>query len=169
LVGVGGFAALTAISAKITVPIPWSPVPGTLQPLAVLLAGLFLGPRMGAASQLLYISIGISGMPVFALPGSGPAYLLGPTAGYLIGFAPAAWVAGRMSRERGNPGFGRCLMAAVAGAAVLHLTGASWLWFLSGDPWAVLASSVLPFILFDLSKAALAAALRSAWGRRRKA
>jgi biotin transport system substrate-specific component len=169
MVGVGGFAALTAIGAKISVPMPWTPVPGTLQPLAVLLAGLFLGARAGAASQALYLSAGLAGMPVFALPGAGPAYFLGPTAGYLIGFIPAAWLAGRLIRGGDRPGLARCFVAAMAGAVVLHLAGASWLAALGGDPGSVLAGSVLPFVLFDLSKAALAAALRSVWGRWRRA
>lgn len=168
-IGVGAFMALTVAGARISVPLPWTPVPGTLQPLAVLLAGLFLGPRGGAASQILYLSAGLAGLPVFALPGAGPAYFAGPTAGYLVGFVPAAWIAGRLIQGVGRPGFLRCLVAAVAGVSVLHLAGAAWLSVLSGDPRAVFLSGVLPFVLFDLSKAALAAALRSAWGRRRRA
>ena len=168
-IGAGAFMALTVAGAKISVPLPWTPVPGTLQPLAVLLAGLFLGPRGGAASQILYLSAGLAGLPVFALPGAGPAYFAGPTAGYLLGFVPAAWMAGWLVQGTGSPGFLRCLAAAVAGASILHLAGATWLSVLSGDPHAVLLTSLLPFVLFDLSKAALAAALRSAWGRRRRA
>ncbi len=168
-IGVGAFAGLTVLGAKIAVFLPWTPVPGTLQPLAVLMAGLFLGPRGGAASQILYLTLGLSGLPVFALPGAGPAYFAGPTAGYLFGFAPAAWVAGRLVQGSAHPGLFRCLAAAVAGAVVLHLSGATWLSFLSGDPLSAFRASFLPFVLFDLSKAALAAALRSAWGRVRRA
>ena len=167
-IGVGAFAGLTVVGAKIAVLLPWTPIPGTLQPLAVLLAGLFLGPRGGAASQILYLSLGLSGLPVFALPGAGPAYFVGPTAGYLLGFAPAAWVAGRLVQGSARPGLLRCLGAAVAGALVLHLLGATWLSLLSGDPLTAFRASLLPFVLFDLSKAALAAALRSAWGRVRR-
>src|SRR5262245_41782242 len=89
-----GFAFLTWAGARVSVPIPFTPVPATLQTLAVLLAGAFLGARAGAASQTIYIMMGIAGLPVFALPGGGPAYLLGPTGGYLAGFVAAPFIVG---------------------------------------------------------------------------
>src|SRR5262249_33431457 len=76
------FALVTWGAARISVPLPMTPVPGTLQTLAVLLAGAVLGRRAGAASQASYLLMGVAGLPVFALPGSGPTYLLGPTGGY---------------------------------------------------------------------------------------
>src|SRR6267143_5569385 len=88
------FAFLTWVGARISVPLPMTPVPGTLQTLAVLLAGAILGARAGALSQASYVLMGMAGLPVFALPGSGPAYLLGPTGGYLVGFVAAAFVVG---------------------------------------------------------------------------
>ena len=165
-VGAVVFAGLTAIGAKISVPLPWTPVPGTLQPLALLLAGAFLGSRGGAASQVIYLMTGLAGLPVFALPGAGPAYFLGPTAGYLLGFVPAAWLAGRVIEARRHPRFLRCLAGALSGAMVLHLCGAVWIALLLRDPAGALAASLKPFILFDLSKACLAAALRAGWSRR---
>src|SRR5437867_320991 len=77
--GVLGFALLTWAGARISVPLPFTPVPGTLQVLAVLLAGAILGARAGAASQAAYVGAGMAGLPVFVLPGAGPGYLLGPT------------------------------------------------------------------------------------------
>src|SRR5262245_52763921 len=93
-----GFALLTWAGAKVAVPLPFTPVPGTLQTLAVLLAGAMLGARAGAASQMAYLVMGLAGLPVFALPGAGPAYFLGPTGGYLVGFILAAWRHGSLPR-----------------------------------------------------------------------
>src|SRR5262245_50718032 len=78
-----GFAILLAVSAKLSFPIPGTPVPATLQTMVVLLSGAFLGPWGGAFTVLTYLAAGIAGAPVFAL-GGGPAYLMGPTGGYLI-------------------------------------------------------------------------------------
>jgi len=97
-----GFALLTVIGAKIRVPLPFTPVPGTLQTIPVLLAGILLGARAGASSQILYLSLGMAGIPVFALAGAGPAYLLGPTGGFLPGFVAAAFVTGRRFRLQGD-------------------------------------------------------------------
>src|SRR5437899_7752418 len=93
-----GFALLTCAGAKITIPLPFTRVPATLQTLPVLLAGALLGARAGAASQALYVGLGIAGLPVFALPGTGPGYLLGPTGGFLVGFVVAAFVTGQVRR-----------------------------------------------------------------------
>src|SRR2546429_7266798 len=93
---------LTAIAAQVSVPLPFTPVPFTMQPMVVLLGGAALGARLGAASQLLYLGLGIAGLPVFAaaaLP-PGAARLLGPTGGYLMSYPLAAFVAGRLA-ERG--------------------------------------------------------------------
>jgi biotin transport system substrate-specific component len=139
------FALLTWAGARIAVPLPFTPVPGTLQTLVVLLAGLFLGARAGAASQMLYLSIGLAGIPVFALPGAGPGYLLGPTGGYLVGFTVAAWVTGWISGRR---------------PAVIHACGLAWLIVqMGGNLAAAWAVAPLPFALFDFTKIVLAAAL----------
>lgn len=169
---VAGFALLTWAGARIAVPLPFTPVPGTLQTLAVLLAGLLLGARAGAASQILYLSIGLAGIPVFALPGAGPGYLLGPTGGYLLGFALAAWVTGSISgrasadtgKRSGDPAaarrLARVVLALVAGSAVIHASGLAWLTLqMGGSLSSAWALAPMPFALFDLTKIVLAAAV----------
>jgi len=91
------FAVLTAAGAFVV--IPFFPAPITLQNLFTFLAGMVLGPAAGFLSQLTYITMGAAGLPVFAAGGSGIGYLMGPTGGYIIGFAPAAWVCGLFSRR----------------------------------------------------------------------
>lgn len=119
------FALLTALAAKIQVPM-W-PVPLTLQTAAVLLAGLVLGPAAGAASQALYLGLGLAGVPVFAGPVAGPAYLLLPTAGYLLSFVPAAAVAGYVAGPVGRRGLGRLVAGAALATAVVFMIGIPWL------------------------------------------
>ena len=94
---------LTAIAAQISIPLPFTPVPFTFQPMVVLLGAAALGPRLGMASQILYLALGIAGLPVFAaspvLP-QGAARLLGPTGGYLMAYPFAAFAAGWLARAR---------------------------------------------------------------------
>src|ERR687889_115461 len=91
-------AAVTAVTAQITIPLPFSPVPFTLQVLAVILSGLLLGPRYGALSQAIYVLIGAIGVPVFAGFSGGLGIVLGPTGGYLLSYPAAAAVAGLSTR-----------------------------------------------------------------------
>ncbi|UCG34112.1 MAG: biotin transporter BioY, partial [Phycisphaerales bacterium] len=119
------FALLTALAAKIQVPM-W-PVPLTLQTAVVLLAGVVLGPVAGAASQVLYLGLGLAGAPVFAGPVAGPGYLLLPTAGYLLGFVPAAAVAGYVSGPVGRRGLGRLVAGVALATAVVFMIGIPWL------------------------------------------
>src|SRR5687768_10215847 len=94
---------LTVLAAQVSIPLPFTPVPLTLQPMVVLLGGAALGPRLGLASQVLYLMAGLAGLPVFAasavLP-QGPLRLLGPTGGYLMSYPFAAYVTGSLA-ERG--------------------------------------------------------------------
>ena len=96
LTGIALFAEFTALTARVTLPLPFTPVPITLQVMAVLLAGLVLGPRAGAASQLIYLTTIAAGLPLDA-KALGPAALTGPTAGYLMGFVPAAFLSSAVS------------------------------------------------------------------------
>ncbi len=156
-----GFAALTAIGARLSVPVPGLVVPMTLQPVAVLLAGALLGSRGGAMSQAVYLAAGAAGLPVFAA-GGGAAYLLGPTGGYLVAFPLAAAVAGRAA------GVDRRLLAAtlwlVAAVAVIHAGGLSWLW-ISGGQRAIETAGVTVFLLGDILKVAFTLVLARGVGR----
>jgi biotin transport system substrate-specific component len=148
--GVIAFAVLTALSARIALPVPGTPVPFTFQPLLVLLAGGLLGARMGAASQVLYLTLGAVGFPVFAA-GGGVLYLLGPTGGYLLAYPVAAFVVGSLA----GGGVARQLAGLLAGVAVIYAGGASWLAIVAGSG-AALAMAIYPFLLADLVKALLA-------------
>lgn len=172
VVAVLGFAALTAVGARMSVPLPGTPVPFTLQPVAVLLAGLLLGPALGAASQFAYLAAGAVGLPVFAA-GGGLAYLAGPTGGYLMAFpvaaAVAGWIAGDPARGPAVLRVARIAVAAIAGLAVVHLGGASWLslqpW-LAGGSAEVFRLSFEPFFVGDVLKVALVAVLTLGLGGR---
>jgi len=163
-IAVAGFALLTAAGAKVSIPVPGSPVPGTLQTLPVLLAGLLLGARLGALSQATYLVLGLAGLPVFALPGAGPAYLLGPTGGYLFGFVAAPWIAGTLAPPIRGSGFLRRFTAVIAGTLAIHAAGICWLSLFYLPPAVAVAAGSLPFLGFDLAKAILACALAGAAG-----
>lgn len=150
--GVVGFALLTALGARVAVPLPGTPVPFTFQVLAVLLAGYLLGPTAGAASQALYLAAGAAGLPVFAA-GGGAAYLLGPSGGHLMAFPLAAAVVGLAATRRPGPVWHAMGMA--AGVAAIYLGGAAWLGLVV-DHEAALAAGVAPFVLMDAIKAAMA-------------
>src|SRR5215470_4703551 len=114
--------ALTAAAAQISIPLPFTPVPFTLQPMVVLLGGAALGARLGMSSQLLYLAIGLAGLPVFAasptLP-QGFARLLGPTGGYLMSYPIAAFVAGYLAERGFDRRYVTSVLAMAAGLAVI--------------------------------------------------
>lgn len=150
------FTALTAVAARVQIPL--EPVPFTFQPLAVLLAGMVLGWRDGALSQIAYVALIAVGLPLDAnLRGS--LALFGPTGGYLIGFIAAAAVAGLLI-ERGANRLWMRWLAGVAGIAVIYVFGLPVLMAVTGmDFTAAWAAGVAPFIAFDLLKALIAAGL----------
>jgi biotin transport system substrate-specific component len=146
--------ALLTLSAKVQV--PFYPVPMTFQSLVVLLIGMAYGWRLGAATVLLYLAEGAAGLPVFAgtpEKGIGLAYMMGPTAGYLLGFVLAAAVAGWIVERRQD--LAGLVPAAVLGTVAVFLPGVVWLAYLFGTETA-LASGLYPFIWSALLKAALA-------------
>ena len=159
ILGVLGFAALTAVGARLSVPLPGIVVPMTLQPVAVLLAGAILGSRAGAASQVAYLAAGAMGLPVFAA-GGGAAYLLGPTGGYLLAFPVAAAIAGLAKQGRGS-WFREALWLAAA-LAMIHIGGLAWLAVLGGESLAA-ATGVRAFIVGDALKVMLVLAI-ARWG-----
>lgn len=153
--GILGFAVLTALGARVAVPLPGTPVPFTFQVLAVLLAGYLLGPTAGAASQALYLAAGVAGLPVFAA-GGGAAYLLGPTGGHLMAFPAAAAVVGLATSRRSGLAWHAGGLA--AGVATIYVGGTAWLGLVA-DHEAALAAGAAPFVLMDALKAGLALAI----------
>ncbi|HEX5975447.1 MAG TPA: biotin transporter BioY [Rubrobacteraceae bacterium] len=155
-------AAVTAVAAQIAIPLPFSPVPFTLQVPAVILSGLLLGPRYGALAQAIYLLIGAVGVPVFAQFKGGLGVLLGPTGGYLLSYPIAAAVAGLATNATRGAARRRALWTSLlwgcAGLAVIYALGATWLAVVTRLPIAAaLAQGVAPFVFFDLIKVALAA------------
>ena len=158
----GLFSALLAVSSQIFIP---GPVPHTLQTFVVLLTGVILGPRWGAASIIVWILLGVFGLPVFAQGKVGIAVLAGPTGGFLLGFILCAWLTGSIIIKRELSYLGM-LSIMLTGLAVIYAVGlvgfmASFAWFLHKPmTWEQAAAvSVLPFLPFDIVKAAAAAYL----------
>jgi biotin transport system substrate-specific component len=152
------FGIFTAVGAFVRVPLPG--VPFTLQVPAVLLAGVALGPWLGAASQLAYIAVGLLGLPVFAT-GGGPGYVLTPTFGFLVGFVAAALVVGLVAGDPARSGLPRVAVALVLGIVAIYLVGVPWLgWNLAVYqrkplPAALLWKFAVVYLPLDLLKAAL--------------
>lgn len=152
-------AALTAATSQISIPQPLSTVPITLQVFFVLLAGAVLGPVYGALSMVVYVLIGLVGLPVFARGTSGFGVLLGPTGGYLFGFVFAAFVVGLIV-SRGKGSRVRLGIAMLGGVLAIYLLGVAQLALVGKLTIAqALIGGAAPFILLDLAKAAVAAAL----------
>lgn len=149
-------AALIAVGAYIAIPIPIVPVPIVLQNLFVLLAGLLLGSRWGLASMGLYLLAGSIGLPVFSGGRGGIAHFLGPTGGYLIGFAVEAWLVGFIS-ERFRGRMPVDIAAVVIGTLTVYAFGVPWLKAVTGMEWtrAVLLG-MAPFLIGDAIKGAAA-------------
>lgn len=124
---VGLFAALTAIGAFIKIPIPY--VSFTLQFLFCAYAGILLGARLGALSQIVYVAIGLIGLPIFT-EGGGPGYVLKPTFGYLIGFIVSAYVIGKITERINKINFASLLSAVTAGLIVLYVIGVVYLFMI---------------------------------------
>ncbi|MFA5411549.1 MAG: biotin transporter BioY [Candidatus Omnitrophota bacterium] len=159
LIGVLGFVALMSLGAFVRIPVPFSPVPITLQTFFVLLSGAFLGAGPGLIAQAGYIFLGISGLSVFTGAGSGLAYLWGPTAGYLWGFILCVFFIGKSIKYAP-----RNLLSTFAifclGDLILLFSGAIWLKLLLGYKFTrILFIGFLPFLPGDLLKALVAASL----------
>ncbi len=154
---------LTAVAAQISVPLPFTPVPFTFQPMVVLVGAAALGSRLGMASQILYVALGIAGVPVFAatpvLP-QGIARLLGPTGGYLMSYPFAAFVAGWLAERGFDRRYVTAVLAMVCGLVVVFAGGVLWLSIgvqQARGFSAALATGFYPFILPDLAKLFVAA------------
>lgn len=157
-----------AIAASAWVQVPMVPVPMTMQTFAVLVAGALGGWRLGAATLALYLAQGFVGMPVLAGGGGGPAYFMGPTAGYLLAFPAAAALVGFLAERGWTRRWPTLLAGFLLGHGVILAGGAAWLATLKG--WEVaLAAGVAPFLAATLLKSALAAATVRVVDRLRKA
>lgn len=161
---------ILALSAKIQVPF-W-PVPMTMTTFAVFIIGATYGSRLAAVTVLAYLAEGFAGLPVFAGPVAGPAYLIGPTAGFLFGYVAAAYVVGLAADRGWSRSAPKLALAMLAGDAALFAMGFVWLAFFAQlangatgiGAAAGFAKGVQPFILGDLIKIALAAlAVPAGW------
>ncbi len=156
---------LLTLSAKVQV--PFYPVPMTMQTLVVIGLGLALGPVRGAAAVALYLLQGALGLPVFAgtpEKGIGLAYMMGPTGGYLLGYLPAALLAGWLAKRGWDRNPLSAMAAALLAGAVIYVPGLLWLGSVIGFDKPVLALGLYPFIPGDIAKAVLAAiAFPAAW------
>jgi biotin transport system substrate-specific component len=153
-------AALTAVAAQVSIPVPGSPVPLTGQTFAVLLTAAALGPARGVASQGLYLALGVVGLPVFAGAAHGPGVVFGASGGYLVGFLAAAAIVGAGARRGADRSPLRTLLLFALASAVIYAIGTAWLCLDTGmSAGAGISAGVTPFIPGDVAKALLAAGL----------
>ena len=158
IIAVFVFTIFMILRGFVRIPLPFSPVPVTLQTFFVLLSGAFLGSA-GVIPQLAYILLGVAGLPVFSGAGSGLLYFLGPTGGYLFGFIVAAFFVSR-SIKYAQDSLPRIFIILCLADLVLLLCGVIWLKFLFGYPFQkLLFIGLLPFLPGDLFKAASAAVI----------
>ena len=154
-----GGSLFVALCARVTIPLPFTPVPLTLQNFAVLVLGLTLGARRGFAALALYLAEGAAGLPVFSPTGPGGlAQLLGPTGGFLLAFPLVAGSTGFVF-ERGNRTFARGAGAAIVGEIVLFAGGISWLTVLTQSFARAIRFGVYAFVFAEVMKVMFAAAV----------
>jgi biotin transport system substrate-specific component len=161
--------ALTAAAAQISLPLPFTQVPFTFQPMVVLLGGLALGSRLAFASQVLYLMAGVAGLPVFAASATlppGGLRLLGPTGGYLMAYPFAAFLTGYLAERGFDRRYLTSVLAMLAGLVVVYAFGATWLGVFARTATsapiglhAALVTGVYPFIAADLLKLLAAAGI----------
>lgn len=163
--------ALTATAAQVSIPLPFTPVPLTLQPMLVLLGGAVLGPRLGMSAQILYLLLGIAGLPVFAtspvLP-QGALRLIGPTGGYLMSYPFAAFVAGWLAERGLDRRYLTSLFAMACGLGVIFTCGVMWLAFFAHPAVGfdgALRAGFYPFLPLDIAKLLVASAVTPALWR----
>lgn len=156
--GIVLFAAAVAAASQIAIPLPWTPVPMTLQPMLVILAGMMLGPVAGATSMAVYLAAGAAGLPVFTPIGApGIARFFGPTGGYLLAYPVAAYVTGVLARRSSL--IARRVLAGIAGIVVIYTGGIAVLTLLNGGIVHAVQLGVTPFAALDVVKAFVAAAI----------
>lgn len=143
------------LMARLAIPLPFNPIPFTGQTFAILLVGALFGKKLGALTVATYVAEGAAGLPVFAM-GAGPAYLAGPTGGYLLGCIAAAWITGALAEKGWDRSVPTAALAMLAGNSAIYLFGLAWLSrFIGAD--RLLQAGLYPFIVTDLLKTGLAA------------
>jgi len=163
-----GASMFVAVCARVTLPLPFTPVPLTMQNFGVLLVGLMLGRERGFAALALYLAEGLAGMPVFSPTGPGGlAQLLGPTGGYLIAYPFVAAVAGWMM-ERGPRTFFRAATAGLLAEILLFVSGISWLVVFTHSFAQALRFGFYWFVFAEIIKVMLASGIATGWRRMRK-
>jgi len=164
-----GASLFVALCARVTLPLPFTPVPLTLQNFGVLLVGLTLGSRRGFAALALYLVEGAVGMPVFNPAGlGGVAQLLGPTGGYLLAYPFVAALAGWIM-ERGRKTFARAAVAGLLAEVVLFASGISWLAVLTHSFAQAVRFGLYWFVFAEVIKVMSAAGIAAGWYRTYKA
>ncbi len=150
---VAGFSLVVALCAQVAIPLPFTPVPVTLQTFAVLMAGCLLGSVRGTLAVAAYIGEGLAGLPFFAGGASGLSHLLGPTGGYLLGFLAAAFITGLLAERGLVRHWLSTILVLVAGEIALYIPGVAWLSVYVGAQ-KVLALGFFPFVAGDALKVA---------------
>ncbi len=166
ILSVAFVTVLTAAAAQLSFPLPFTPVPFTIQPMIVLVGAAALGARLGALSQILYLTLGIAGLPVFAyapeLP-QGIGRLLGPSGGYLMAYPIAAFATGWLAERGLDRRYLTSIAAMAIGLSIIFAGGVSWIARLAGVDTA-LATGLSPFIVVDIVKIVAAGlVLPTAW------
>jgi biotin transport system substrate-specific component len=161
-----GASLFVALCARVTVPLPFTPVPLTMQNFCVLAVGLMLGSRRGFAALALYLAEGAAGLPVFSpsILGGGVAQLIGPTGGFLMAYPLVAFVAGWVY-ERTSRRFGWAALAGFAGEVVLFAGGLSWLFVLTHSLSQAVRWGLYWFVFAEVIKIMLAAGVAGRWSR----
>jgi biotin transport system substrate-specific component len=160
-----GATLFIALCARITIPLPFTPVPLTVQNFAVILVGLVLGSRAGFAVLALYLAEGAVGVPVFSPIGPGGiAQLVGPTGGFLLAYPFVAWLSGYVM-ERGRRSFLRATAAGFLGEVALFAGGLSWLAILTHSITLAFRWGLYWFLFAEIIKVMMAAGVASRWPR----
>ena len=160
-----GLVVLTAVCAQVSIPLPNTQVPLTLQTFSVLAGAAAIGAERAVIAQVLYLLLAVAGVPVLAGGASGADVVVGATGGYLVGFVAASYVVGRIAQRGATHNVASTALAYVAGSAVIYTLGVGWLAHSTGMtiPQAISAGMV-PFLIGDAIKALVAgAALPAAW------
>jgi biotin transport system substrate-specific component len=161
---VGG-TAFVALAAQVSFKLGFTPVPLTGQTFAVLVVGSALGSVRGALSLLLYLAVGIAGIPVYADHRHGWSVFSGATGGYIVGFVVAAMLTGWLAERNWDKRFSSSISAMLTGSVVIYICGVTWLHHFLGVSWSTtLNDGLYPFVPGDMLKVYLAAAaLPGAW------